>query len=87
MMEDVFRSTFDNADGRTMLWWILNECGYFATDPRYISPELMAFANRLLMAGGVNTPAKAGRYIDSLMVSASAPEGRSIVDEDEQLEV
>lgn len=71
--EDIFRSTFDTADGQTMLYWILNECGYFATDPGYIKPELLAFANRLLQAGGVTSPARASRYIGNLMVTASSP--------------
>lgn len=83
--EDVFKATFGTPEGQTMLYWILNECGYFSTEYGFIDPALIAFANRLLMAGGVTNPARASKYIENLMVTASAPvEERS--DDEEILE-
>lgn len=81
-MKDVFKATFDNPDGQTMLYWILNECGYFATTPGSVDPSLIAFANRLLQEGGVTNPARAGRYIANLMVTASVPVEERSDDED-----
>ena len=82
--EDIFKATFNSREGKTMLYWILNECGYFSTDGR-IEPSLIAFANRLLMAGGVTDPLRAGRYIDNLMATADMPiEERS--DDDDIME-
>ncbi len=70
-MAEVFRVTFSGEDGKTMLYWILQECGYFETNPNLISPELTSFANRLLATGGINVPQMAGRYIDSILKLAS----------------
>lgn len=81
-MEDIFRNTFGNPDGQTMLYWILNECGYFSTSNGSIDPSLIAFANRLLQEGGVTHPARAGRYIANLMVTAGAPVEERSDDED-----
>ena len=86
-IQDVFKVAFSGEDGKTMLYWILNECGYFATDPSYIKPELIAFANRLLMAGAVTAPQEAGRYIDSIMQVSRGAEHININEEDEADEV
>lgn len=66
-MAEVFRVTFSGEDGKTMLYWILQECGYFETNPNLISPELTSFANRLLSTGGVNQPQMAGRFVDEIL--------------------
>lgn len=83
-IQDVFKVAFSGEDGKTMLYWILNECGYFATDPRYVSPELIAFANRLLLAGAVTAPQEAGRYIDSILQVSRGAEHIDISKEDEE---
>lgn len=65
--QEVFRSTFSGENGKAMLYWILSECGYFATDPSLVKPELIAFCNKLLFNGGVTYPTEAGRYMESLI--------------------
>lgn len=85
-IQDVFKVAFSGGDGKTMLYWILNECGYFATDPAYIKPELLAFANRLLYAGAITAPEEAGKYIDSIMQVAREAEHININEEDEDEE-
>lgn len=66
-MSDVFSATFKTEAGNTMLYWILNNCGYFSTDPALVSPQLIAFANRLLSLGNINVPENAGNYINKIM--------------------
>ena len=63
----IFRSTFDTPDGRTMLWWILDQCGFFQGDPRLISPDLLAFAHRMLREAGIDEPAQAGALMANMM--------------------
>ncbi len=81
-MQDVFKVAFSGEDGKTMLYWILNECGYFSTDASVIRPELIALANRLLLAGGITSPAEAGRYIESIITVAR--EAERIEDEEDE---
>ncbi len=66
-VQEVFKVAFSGEDGKAMLYWILNECGYFSTDVGNIKPELIAFANRLLLEGGVTSPREAGRYIENIL--------------------
>lgn len=63
----IFRSTFDTQDGRTMLYWILEQCGYFQGDPRLISPDLLAFAHRMLREAGIEDPSQAGTLMEHMM--------------------
>ena len=79
-IQDVFKVTFSGEDGKTMLYWILNECGYFATSAGDIRPELVAFANRLLYEGGITSPLEAGRYIDNILEVAR--NAKPVVEED-----
>lgn len=73
-IQDVFKVAFSGEDGKTMLYWILNECGYFALDASIIKPDLIALANRLLNAGGITAPQTAGKYIDNLLLTARETE-------------
>lgn len=82
-MEDVFRLTFSTPHGKTMLYWIANECGAFADDPKMITPELMAFWHRLLRVGSVTDPAKAGKLMDHCIMVASSTENKKTRSEDE----
>ena len=60
-MKDVFKNVFSNSeDGKTMLYWILDQCGFFYTSVAQVKPELVAFANRLLALGDINNPVNAG---------------------------
>lgn len=81
-MREVFINTFDTPDGRTMLYWIMDQCGYFQKDPRMVSPDLIAFAHRLLYEGGVAMADKAGDYMQRIMsVARMRPSERSKNDE------
>jgi hypothetical protein len=52
-----FRNVFLGcADGPGVLTWMLNECGYFATDPAAIDPLMIALCNRILNKCGVIHP-------------------------------
>jgi hypothetical protein len=52
-----FRALFcDQPEGHEVLTWILNELGYFATDPQRVDPLAVAFCNRLLNKTGVVHP-------------------------------
>lgn len=84
-MQEVFKVAFSGEDGKTMLYWILNECGYFATDPSAIRPELIALANRLLFTGGITSPSEAGRYIDNIIQVAR--EAKQIDNEEDEYEI
>lgn len=48
--QDVFCRT---NQGAAVLSLILNRCGYFASDPASVAPELIAFANWLLWNTGI----------------------------------
>lgn len=50
----IFRRVFGTEDGKNVLTWILNECGYFSQDPKNIDQLLMGFSNRLLGKIGIN---------------------------------
>lgn len=84
-MQDVFKVAFSGEDGKTMLYWILNECGYFSTDASAISPDLIALANRLLLVGGVTSPREAGRYIDNII--SVAREAERIDNEEDEYDI
>lgn len=85
-ISDVFSRVFDTADGRTVLYWIANECGVFQSDPTRIRPELMAFWNRLMLTAGVTDPSKAGKLMERLMEVASLP-GTDTRSDDDGLDV
>jgi len=52
----VFRRVFGTEDGKNILTWILNECGYYSQDPKDIDPLLISFCNRLLGKTGILHP-------------------------------
>lgn len=78
-LKDVFRSVFGSEDGKTMLYWILDQCGYFAQNATAVRPELLSFANRLLALGDVNSPLNAGAFMKAIMDVS----GRNIPDKEE----
>lgn len=61
--------TFHTSSGKTVLAWILNQCGYFVTDPNRVSVDLVAFANRLLQAGKLSIFGNMGVYTQALIES------------------
>jgi hypothetical protein len=52
----VFRRVFGTDEGKNVLTWILNECGYFSQEAKNIDQLLLAFSNRLLGKIGINQP-------------------------------
>lgn len=72
-MADIFQEVFGTEDGKTMLYWIASECGMFQEDPGRIRPDLMAFWHRLLRAGGVTDPRRAGVLMQNIMATARKP--------------
>ena len=71
MMElsECLYNTFRSGEGRTVLAWILNECGLFATSPESVDPSLIAFAGRLLEAMNVGVHGDAGKYVNAILES------------------
>jgi hypothetical protein len=50
---EVFRRVFGTIEGKSVLAWILNACGYFSCDGEMIRPEQTAFCNTLLHKVGI----------------------------------
>jgi hypothetical protein len=50
---EVFRRVFNGYEGHSVLAWILNDNGYFSLDKDLITPDRIAFCNRLLNRLGV----------------------------------
>lgn len=63
--------TFSSPDGKGVLGDILNRLGYYATDPSFVNPDLIAVANWLLAKMGINTPSNYAKYIENLVDAAS----------------
>jgi hypothetical protein len=72
-----FRSVFcDTADGPAVLTWILNELGYFSTDPQLIDPVMMAFCNRILNKIGI---VHAENLLDDVQARQAASNDRDLL--------
>lgn len=67
----LFQRVFNTEDGRLVLANILNNLGYFETDPGNIRPEYIAFANRLLHDTGINVPTNWQYLMDKMFETAS----------------
>jgi hypothetical protein len=52
----VFRRVFGSDDGKNVLTWLLNECGYFSQEVKDIDPLLITLCNRMLGKIGINQP-------------------------------
>ncbi|MFA6934578.1 MAG: hypothetical protein WCR70_04850 [Sphaerochaetaceae bacterium] len=61
--------TFNTADGKTVLSWILYQCGYFVTKPSAVSVDLIAFANRLMQAGHMTITGNMGKFARAIIES------------------
>jgi hypothetical protein len=50
----IFRRVFcGSQEGKDVLVWFLNQCGYYSADPQLVDPVLIALANRVLSNIGV----------------------------------
>lgn len=68
-----------STDGKVVLFNLLNNLGYFETDPANIKPEYIAYANRLLHDCGINTPQNWMELIEKM---ADCATDRDLVQED-----
>lgn len=67
----LFQRVFSTTDGRCVFFNILNNLGYFETDPSKIRPEYIAFANRLLHDSGINVPTNWGFLMDKMFETST----------------
>lgn len=69
LQQRAIHNAFSTQDGKIALMWILYECGFFETNKELVDPSLVAFAGRLLKAGGmirrINVPAFAESILSS----------------------
>ena len=63
---------FSTASGRTVLLWILNQCGFFNVNKSQIDPALVAFANKLLNKGHMGIVGDSEQFITALLNSYTA---------------
>jgi hypothetical protein len=63
----VYQRVFNTQDGKAVLLDMLNELGYFSSDPRLVNPEKIAFANLLLGRMGILTVGNLNNYVEGLM--------------------
>ena len=61
--------TFSSEDGKVVLQWILDQCGYFATAKDRVDPALIAFAGRLMEAGHMGISGDSGIFVTALLSS------------------
>ena len=68
-LREAYQMVFaNNPYGDVVFMDLLNDLGFFATDPDCIKPELTAAANRLLMKmGAYDTGRGLQRYIDGII--------------------
>lgn len=62
-------NTFKTSEGKSVFAWILDQCGYFETDPNKVSPELIALANRIMVTGHMTVTGDLGRYAQAVIES------------------
>lgn len=68
-ISEAMHAVFSTPDGKSVLAWILNQCGVFETDPRRIDVSLIAFAHELMRAGNMGIYGDAGKYATALVTS------------------
>lgn len=61
--------TFRTEEGKSVLAWILNQCGLFETRPERMKPELIALGNRILQAGHMQITGDMGAYTTAVIES------------------
>lgn len=66
--------TFSTDSGKTVLQWILNQCGFFNVNKSQIDPALLAFGNKLLNKGHMGITGDSELFVTALLNSYT-PEG------------
>lgn len=62
-------NTFKTPEGKSVFAWILDQCGYFEADPAKVKPELIALANRIMLAGNMTVAGDMGKYAMAVIES------------------
>lgn len=62
-------NTFKSGDGKSVFAWILDQCGFFETDPNKVKPELIALANRIMVTGHMTVTGDMGKYAMAVIES------------------
>lgn len=75
----MYRSVFGTPDGQAVLVDLLNDLGWFASDPAAIEPVMLAEANTILRRLGANDITNFKHMVEGIMRSLPAIGG-----EDEQ---
>lgn len=65
---------FSTDSGKTVLQWILNQCGFFNVNKSQIDPALVAFGNKLLNKGHMGITGDSELFVTALLNSYT-PEG------------
>ena len=79
----IYQKVFGTPEGTAVLTDLLNECGYFSVDPKFINPELMAFAHLILQRMGVNIIQNLGNYVNAIVQTATDIDVRPKQEEEE----
>lgn len=61
--------TFITDDGKRTLLWILERCGFFASERQEIDPSLIAFVGDLMRAGKMGIGGNPKAFADALLKS------------------
>lgn len=73
-----YRSVFGTQDGRAVLTDLLNDLGWFASDPSVIDPAMIAEANTILRRLGANDITNLERMVDGVMSTLPAIGGEHV---------
>lgn len=74
ILSSQFKRVFSTDDGKEVLLHILNDLGYFATDPKYIIPENLAIANKIVLTIGATHEDNLLSFANSVVNCASIKE-------------
>lgn len=74
ILSSQFKRVFSTDDGKEVLLHILNDLGYFATDPKYIIPENLAIANKIVLTIGATNVENIKDFANSIVNCASIKE-------------
>ena len=71
-LAEAIYKTFKSAEGKVVLAYMMNEAGYFSTDPGKINADNVALINRLLIAGHMTVAGDMGKYALAVVESYDA---------------
>jgi hypothetical protein len=68
----IWQTVFCNSEGEAVLLELLNQLGYFSSDPSLIDPHSIAHANWILNQIGIVSPQNLSRFGNAIAASASS---------------